>query len=285
MLDAAIIGTGPAGLSAAINLKLHEKSFVWFGSRSMSDKVGKAERVMNYPGMPNITGKELSDSFKKHAEEMGLEITEKMVNSIIKSGNKYVLMADNDIYEARTLVLATGVVNATSIKGEEELLGRGVSYCATCDGFLYKNKTIAVVCGAKRFEHEVEYLADIADKVYLFPLYKDVNIASDNVECIRQVPCGICGEKRVTGVALKDGSLLSVDGVFLLRSAIAPSTLLSGLQVEGGHIVVDRNMATSLPGCFAAGDCTGRPYQYTKAVGEGNVAAHSLLDYLAKDEK
>lgn len=282
MFDAAIIGTGPAGLSAAINLKLHEKSFVWFGSRSMSDKVEKAERIMNYPGMPNITGKELSDSFKRHAEEMGLEITDKMVNSIIKSGNKYVLMADNDMYEVRTLVLATGVVNATSIKGEEELLGKGVSYCATCDGFLYKNKTIAVVCGAKRFEHEVEYLAGIADKVYLFPLYKDVNIASDNVEFIRQVPCGICGEKRVTGVSLKDGGLLKVDGVFLLRSAIAPSTLLSGLQVEAGHVVVDRNMATSLPGCFAAGDCTGRPYQYTKAVGEGNVAAHSLLDYLAK---
>ncbi len=279
MFDVAIIGTGPASLSAAITLKLHEKSIIWFGSPRFSSKVEISEKIANYPGLGLITGKELNSRFIDHAREMGLEPIDRMVTSIMNMQDHFTLLADNDIYEAKTVLLTTGVVNAKGIPGEQEFLGRGVSYCATCDGFLYKNKTIAVICTSKRYEHEVIYLSEIATKVYLFAAYKDVGTLPQNVETITAVR-EIKGERKVNEILLADGKSVAVDGVFCLRNAVAPSTLLPGLELDGPHIVVNRAQETNLPGCYAAGDCTGRPYQIAKAVGEGNVAAHTILEYL-----
>jgi len=280
MYDAAIIGTGPAGLSAAINLKLHEKRFIWFGSMEFSEKVSKSEKIANYPGVGLITGAELNAQFAAHAAQLGLTVEDRMVTNIMAMNDHFMLLGDNEIFEAKTVLLATGVVSAKGIDGEKELLGKGVSYCATCDGFFYKGKTIAVYCGARRYEHEVEYLAGIAEKVYLYTPYKDCGVSLSNVETI-PVITAIEGDKRVTGIRLFDGTAIEVNGVFCLRNAVAPSTLINGIKTEGAHIVVDRCQRTSIPGCFAAGDCTGRPYQLTKAVGEGNVAAHSMLEYLS----
>ena len=192
------------------------------------------------------------------------------------------VLADNEVYEAKTLILAMGVMTAKLLKGEDELLGRGVSYCATCDGMFYKDKKIAVLCNDPKYEHEVEYLADLAAKVTYFPLFSDSQVKKENVTISKDFPVEVNGIDRVTGLTLKSGETLSVDGIFCLRNAIAPSKLIPGLEIENGHIVVDRAQKTNLPGCFAAGDCTGRPYQYTKAVGEGNVAAHSCISYLAE---
>ena len=247
MYDCIIIGTGPAGLSAALNLKTYKKSFVWFGSKSLSDKVRKAEKITNYPGFPELTGQELFAHFEDHIQSAGLEITEKTVTNVMSAGNYYMVLADNEIYEAKTLILAMGVMTAKLLKGEDELLGRGVSYCATCDGMFYKDK-----------------------------------VKKENVTISKDFPVEVNGIDRVTGLTLKSGEILSVDGVFCLRNAIALSKLIPELEIENGHIVVDRAQKTNLPGCFAAGDCTGRPYQYTKAVGEGNVAAHSCISYLAE---
>ena len=282
MYDCIIIGTGPAGLSAALNLKTYKKSFVWFGSKSLSDKVRKAEKITNYPGFPELTGQELFAHFEDHIQSAGLEITEKTVNNVMSAGNYYMVLADNEIYEAKTLILAMGVMTAKLLKGEDELLGRGVSYCATCDGMFYKDKEIAVLCNDPKYEHEVEYLADLAAKVTYFPLFSDSQVKKENVTISKDFPVEVNGIDRVTGLTLKSGEILSVDGVFCLRNAIALSKLIPELEIENGHIVVDRAQKTNLPGCFAAGDCTGRPYQYTKAVGEGNVAAHSCISYLAE---
>lgn len=282
MYDCIIIGTGPAGLSAALNLKTYKKSFVWFGSKSLSDKVRKAEKITNYPGFPELTGKELFAHFEDHIQSAGLEITEKTVTNVMSAGNYYMVLADNEIYEAKTLILAMGVMTAKLLKGEDELLGRGVSYCATCDGMFYKDKEIAVLCNDPKYEHEVEYLADLAAKVTYFPLFSDSQVKKENVTISKDFPVEVNGIDRVTGLTLKSGEILSVDGVFCLRNAIALSKLIPELEIENGHIVVDRAQKTNLPGCFAAGDCTGRPYQYTKAVGEGNVAAHSCISYLAE---
>lgn len=282
MYDCAIIGTGPAGLSAVINLKLHNKNYVWFGSRQMSNKVAMAEKVANYPGLPLISGAELAENFQKHAREMELEITDKMVSQIMAGKRGFTILADNDIYQAKTVILAMGVVTSKEIPGEKELLGAGVSYCATCDGFLYKGKTIGIVCADKRFEHEIIYLSELAGKVYLFPAYKDCTIDRDNVEIIGQKISKVNGGNKVSSVTLKDETELPLDGLFCLRSAIAPTTLLPGLAVEGGLIPVDRAMATNISGCYACGDCTGTPYQYAKAVGEGNVAAHSVIRFLSE---
>ena len=281
MLDTAIIGTGPAGLSAAINLKLHDKSVVWFGSARFSDKVEKSEKIANYPGMGYVSGAELNARFADHARELGLTVEDKMVTNIMPMGEHFMLLAENEVYEARTVLLATGVVSARSFAGEAELLGRGVSYCATCDGFLHRGKTIAVFCAAQRYEHEVTYLASLAAKVYLYTPYKDCGVDAPNVEKIPPIRA-VNGTERVSGITLFDGTEIAVDALFCLRNAVAPTTLLPSLAVEGAHIVTDRAQRTNIPGCFAAGDCTGRPYQLAKAVGEGNVAAHSILDYLAE---
>lgn len=287
--DCAIIGTGPAGLSAAINLKLHNKEFIWLGAKNLSTKVEKSEKIANYPGMGYITGKDLIGQFEAHAEEMGLEITEQMVTAIMPMGDMYMLSAGTDVYQTKTILLATGAASAKGFDGEEELLGRGVSYCATCDGFLYKGKTIAVFCGDARFEHEIEYLAELADKVYVASAYTGGKYGkgaaeggSDKIEMLPKPIKKVLGEAKASGIELTDGTEVAVDGIFCLRNAIAPTTLLKGLELDGAHIIVDRNMNTNLAGVFAAGDCTGRPYQIAKSVGEGNIAAHTIVEYLAE---
>lgn len=284
--DAAIIGTGPAGVSAALTLKANEKNFIWIGSKSFSDKVGKAERIANYPGLPMVTGAEMNDVFRRQCEERGITIEDRMVTSIVKFGDHYALTAGSEFYETYTVIFATGVTAVGLLPGEAELVGKGVSYCATCDGFLYKNKTIAVLCNAKRFEHEVEFLARLAEKVYYFPLYKDVGQFPANVEIMDERAVKMNAENgKFASLTLKSGETIPANGVFCLRDSVSLATLLPGLATEQGHIAVDRQMVTNLPGCFAAGDCTGRPYQYVKAAGEGNVAAHSAIAYLASIKK
>lgn len=280
--DCIIIGSGPAGLSAAINLKTYNKNFLWFGSANLSDKVKKAELVNNYPGLPGVSGRDLLVAFQAHREAMELSVTDKIVSSIYDMGEYYNVMAENQFYETDSIILAMGVVNAKQYPGENAFLGRGVSYCATCDGALYRGKKIAVIATSKRFEHEIAFLAELAEKVYLFPFYKDCEVTGENIEKITKAPKEIKGGFRVEELVLGEQEALQADGVFIMRNAIAPTTLLPKLEVKDGHIWVNRQMGTNLKGVFAAGDCTGKPYQYTKAVGEGNIAAHSVIEYLGE---
>ncbi len=284
MYDVAIIGAGPAGLSAALNLKLHNKEIIWFGSPALSEKVGKSEKIANYPGLSIISGQELNQHFAAQMEEMALTLTDKMVTNIAQTRKGFMILGDNDVYEAKTVLLATGAAAAKGIEGEEDFLGRGVSYCATCDGFLYKGKTLAVFCQTERFEHEVAYLAELAEKIYLYAPYKGCSIDLPNVEILTSGMAKVTGGFKATGLVLRDGTELAVDGIFFLRSAVAPTTLFKGLEMEGPHIKVDRQMATNKKGCFAAGDCTGTPYQIAKAVGEGNIAAHAIIKYLSEGD-
>ena len=282
MFDAAIIGTGPAGLSAALTLQIHGKQIIWFGAKPICEKVAKAEKINNYPGLPAISGADLAAQFQAHADQMGLTVTEQVVNSIIPMGGHYALSAGADFYEAKTVLFATGIAASGTLPHEAELVGRGVSYCATCDGMLYRGKNIAVICTAKRLEHEISYLAELAAHIDLFALYKDCGIDLPNVTLRTEKPQGVLGEERFSGLTLSSGETLEADGLFCLRTAISLNTLLPDLQTQDGHIKVSRNQETNLPHVYAAGDCTGRPYQYTKAVGEGNVAAHSIVKALAE---
>ncbi len=284
MYDCAIIGTGPAGLSAALTLKIHGKDILWIGSRELSSKISKAEKIMNYPGFSGVSGTELAAAFRSQADEAGLVITEAMVSVIYPTGDHYTLAADADFYEAKTVILATGVAPASLLPGENENLGRGVSYCATCDGMLYRGKTIAVICGSGRFMHEVEFLAGIAEKTYVYRAFTADGELPAGCEVLTSRVESVLGDGGVTGIRLADGSELRVDGIFVLREAVALGSLIPALGTENGHIPVDRACRTNLPGCFAAGDCTGRPYQYAKAVGEGNVAAHGVIEYLAEQK-
>ncbi len=289
MIDCIIVGSGVAGISAALTLKANGKSFLLFGSAYLSEKIEKAESIRNYPGFLGGSGKAFVADLKKQLEMEDIAIEEEKVTGVYALKGKFTLLTQSGkTYESRTVILACGVESIKQIEGEDAFLGRGVSYCATCDGALYRGKTIAVVCTTKRLEHEIVYLADFAQKVYLIPMYKGVEITRKNVEIIRKMPSKIVGGKRVEKLLFplppKEGmeKELPVDGVFMLRESVSPAALVGGLQTQEGLVAVDRNMATNLEGCFAAGDCTGRPYQYAKAVGEGNVAAHAVSKFLSE---
>lgn len=287
MTDCIIIGSGPAGISAALTLKANAKSFLFIGSPNLSEKIEKAESIRNYPGFLGGSGKVFSADLRRQLKENEIDLLDEKVAGVYALKDKYAVMTQSGAtYESRSVILACGVESVKQIEGEESFMGRGVSYCATCDGFLYKGKTIAVVCTTKRLEHEIGYLADFAQKVYLIPMYKGVEIQRENVEIIRKMPSAIEGTRKVEKLVFpkpyrEDGEVeLFIDGVFMLRDSLSPAVLVGGLQMEEGHVVVGRDMSTNLKGCYAAGDCTGRPYQYAKAVGEGNVAAHAVSEYL-----
>ncbi len=287
MVDCIIVGSGVAGISAALTLKANGKSFLLFGSASLSEKIEKAELIRNYPGFLGGSGKAFADDLKAQLREWEIAVTEEKVAGVYALKEKFTLLTQGGAtYESKSVILACGVEAVKQIDGEEEFLGRGVSYCATCDGFLYKGKTIAVFCTTKRLEHEIEYLAELAETVYLIPMYKEVEVKGENVRVFRKMPTKITGTKRVERIEFASSPAegiskeVAVDGVFMLRDSVSPAVLVGGLQTENGLVVVDRSMATNLKGLFAAGDCTGRPFQYAKAVGEGNVAAHSVTEYL-----
>ncbi len=282
--DIAIIGSGPAGVSAVINAKILNKSYIWLSAKSTSDKVSKAELIKNYPGLPSVTGAELNWTFKNHCDAMYIENTQGIVTGVYETGDKFTLLVGNKDYEAKTVILCLGVQSKKPLDGEELFLGRGVSYCATCDGNLYRGKTIAVLATDKAFEHEIEYLCSLAQKVYVMPMYQNCFISAKNAELVMKAPLKITGGMRAEEVVFKDGKL-KVDGVFILRDAVSPSTLVHGLKIVDGHIEVNRRMETNIKGMYAAGDCTGRPYQYVKAAGEGNSAVHFAVEYLSKLKK
>ena len=159
------------------------------------------------------------------------------------------------------------------------MLGRGVSYCATCDACFYKGKKVAVIGYGKDAEHEADFLAEVAAEVLYFPMYQDVPGVSEQVTVIKERPKEIFGEKKVGGLRTEQGEYL-VDGVFVLRDAVSPKQLVPGLELDGNHVKVNLSMETNIPGLFACGDITGTPYQYIKAAGQGNVAALSAVAYL-----
>ncbi|MBO5489645.1 MAG: NAD(P)/FAD-dependent oxidoreductase [Eubacterium sp.] len=283
--DVAVIGTGPAGLSAAITLKIRNKNVILFGSRRLSQKIEKAHEIQNYPGLPGITGQELAKKFTEHIDSMGIAITEEQITAVYGMGDYYSLLSQsNTMYEATTVILATGVFFGKPYPGEEEFLGRGVSYCATCDAPLYKDKCVAVIGGMKEAEKEAVFLSEIARRVYYIPLYKDEVTMEAPVEVIRQQPTAVEGGNKAEKLILKDREL-EIDGVFVLRESLRPSSLVPGIEMDGSHPAVNRRMETNLPGCFACGDLVGAPYQYIKSAGEGNVAALSAVDYLAGASK
>ena len=282
--DIAIIGTGPAGLSAAITAKIRNKKILLIGNPNFSDKVQKAHQIQNYLGLPAISGKDLAKAFENHINSMDITITDGKVNAVYPMGSYFGLQVSQDIYEAETVIVATGIVTGKAFKGENELLGRGVSYCATCDSPLYRNKTVAVVGYSPKEELEAEFLAEVCEKVLYIPMYKEETKLSDKVTIIDEKPTAVIGENKVKSLQTEKNNY-EVDGIFILRDSIPPSQLVSGLEIKDNHIVVNSQMETNIKGCFACGDIVGRPYQYIKAAGQGNIAGLSAVAYLDAKRK
>ena len=277
--DLAIIGSGPAGLSAALNAQIRKKKFIIFGTNELSGKLTKAEKINNYLGFYGKSGKEIRDEFNNHLKSMDIKITEEKINNIYSMGEYYALMANDKIYEATAVILATGVNFGKPLKGEEQFLGKGVGYCATCDAPLYKDKIITIIAYNKHDEDEANFMGTIASKVYYIPMYKEDVVVDDSIEVVFDIPKEIHGDNRVEKLILKNSEIIT-DGIFILRDSVSPGQLVPGLEMDGNSVKVDRKMQSNLKGCFAAGDIVGAPYQYIKAAGEGNIAALSAVSYI-----
>lgn len=277
--DIAIIGSGIAGMSAALNAKIRKKDFIFFGSKDMSNKLIKAHKINNYPGFFDKSGAEIKDEFQKHMDYMDIKITEDNVLNIYSMGDYFIIMSKKGQYEATSVIIATGVNFGKVLKGEKEFLGRGVGYCATCDAALYKDKVVTIVSYSKEEENEANFLASIASKVYYVPMYKkDIDVGK-SIEIVNDIPVEIKGNDFANELILKK-SKIETDGIFILKESSDPGQLVPGLEIENNHIKVNRLMETNIRGCFAAGDIVGAPYQYVKAAGEGNIAALSAVSYV-----
>ncbi len=284
MIDVAIIGAGPAGLSAAVNVVNRNKSTVVFGRSKESSWLYKAELVNNHLGMPNMKGDAMLDVFYRHAEEMNIEIKTGRVQQILPTGKQFAISFENSFYEAKSVILAIGLSKGITVKGESEFLGKGVSYCATCDGMLYRNKEVVVVGEIPEAEEDANFLAELCSKVYYLPYYGAVSHINPKVEILDDKVKEVKGQNFVESVSLAD-SEIPCSGVFFVKEKISPETIIPGLLVEKNSIVVNRLAETSVTGVFAAGDCTGWPFQLSNAIGEGLVAGLSAVRFLHKSNQ
>lgn len=264
--DVLVIGGGPAGLSAALNIRARGRSVLVVTNPQEENPLWRAEKVDNYLGMPDVTGAEMLQTMRRHAEAAGAEFREGKVLNTMRMGDSWYVSIGTDMENASAIVLAAGVARGKKFAGEEEFLGRGVSYCATCDGMLYRNRPVAVLGWTDTARHEAAFLEGIGCAVTYFDKPKTCTIHGGSA--VEQVEC--------------DGQRADVEGVFLLRPTMAPTDLFPGLAVEKGYVTVDRKMSTNLPGVFAAGDCTGGPLQVSKAAGEGLIAGQSAAAFVAE---
>ncbi len=301
--DVAIIGAGPAGLSASIYASRYKLKNIVFG-KQMGGTIADAHKVCNYPGVGDITGLELGSKMYEQAKKNGADMSYESVVSIEKEGDLYKLETDTkkEII-AKTIILATGTKrNKLAVPGEDEYLGKGVSYCATCDAMFYKDKVVGVVGGSNAATMAATMLASVAKQVYIIyrgtalrgePAWIDDVMSKKNVEIIlTTVVTEIEGEDRVERVKLSkefNGSqYLDVDGLFIEIGSEpnADLPIKLGVELDEKHyIVVKDDQSTSMEGIWAAGDATtnsNKLQQVVTAVGEGAVAANSIYCYLKK---
>ncbi len=264
--DVIVIGGGPAGLSAAVNVRARGRSVLVVSNPLEENPLWKAERVDNYLGLPGLSGAELLERFHAHAEGALVEFREGRVLNAMAMGADWYVSIGSDVESAKAVVLAAGVARGKKFPGEAEFLGRGVSYCATCDGMLFRGRNVVVAGFSDSAKHEAEFLTSIGCSVTYFD---------------RPKKCEILGGEKVERVVC-DGESVEAACVFLLRPALAPTDIFPEIAVENNYVKVDRAMATNLPGVFAAGDCTGGPLQVSRAAGEGLIAGQSAAKYVAE---
>lgn len=283
IFDIAVIGGGPAGLSAALTGRIRNKNVAIFEHLEHSEKLQKAHLVDNYLGMPQITGQGMMQQFVAHCLAHQPILIKEKVTNVYPGEAGFTLLTPRESYQARTVILATGVVSTALFAGEREFLGRGVSYCATCDGMFYQGKDVAVISYSPEGEHEAEYLGEICRQVYYLPQYKEYRRAMrSNIQVVESKPQAIQGDAQVDKL-LTNQQEMKVHGVFIFRQSDPVENILPGLELEGEVIKVARDMSTNIPGIFAAGDCTGKPWQIAKAAGEGQVAVLSAIAYLTQN--
>lgn len=279
VIDVVIIGAGPAGLSAAVNTLARGKTLRLFSSSE--NYLAKAERIDNHLGFYNISGKELMNRFVEHVNAMNVHIEKEKVVNILPFDDHFMVNVNGEIVEAKKVILAMGMSKVKEIPGESKLLGSGVSYCATCDGMLYRNKTAVVWDQSKDATREANFLNEIGVKVIFVSKNEQPKELNSNIEFISGTIKEVNGDTKVESVIVGD-KVIETDAVFMLREIVAPTALIDGLNIEGGFIAVNSSMETNIEGVYAAGDCTGKPLQISKAVSEGLIAAQDAAKKIDK---
>lgn len=304
MYDMIIIGSGPAGLSAAVYGKRAGLQVLVVEKQPMSGgQVLTTYEVDNYLGLPGINGFDMGMKFKEHAQGLGAEFLEAEVLEVKDQADRKLVVTDQGEYEARTLILATGASHARlGVPGEEELSGMGVSYCATCDGAFFKNRTVAVVGGGDVAVEDAIFLARTCEKVYLIHRRDELRAAralQENLKALENVEIlwshrveAIEGEEMTEALQLVDlktdtRKKLPVAGVFIAVGILPQTELFEGLvkRNEAGYIVAGEDGETDAEGIFVAGDCrTKKLRQIITAVADGANAATSAAAYLAQKD-
>jgi thioredoxin reductase (NADPH) len=303
--DIAIVGGGPAGFSASIYASRYKLSNIVFG-KMIGGTISEAHKVCNYPGVSDISGYDLGMKFYEQAKELGGEHSSEHIMDITKEGDIFKLITDTQKeYVAKTVILGIGTNrNRLNIQGEEKFLGKGISYCATCDAMFYKDKTIAVVGGSNAATMAASLLSDVAKKVYIIyrgtelkgePMWIDQVVKKENVEIIyTTIVIGLEGNETLERIKLsreyKGSEYLDVDGLFVEIGSVPNVDLANklGLELDNmKYIKVNEDQSTSLEGVWAAGDCTSasnRFRQVVTAASEGSIAANSIYSYLKKGD-
>lgn len=281
--DIAIIGAGPAGLSAALNSKIRNKSVILFGKDS--EKVAKTRSIKNYLGFSDISGEELNNNFKKSLESYDIERSEKKVRTIYAMGSFFAIEVENqdEMIEAKSVIMATGIDLKKDLQNEEKFFAKGVNYCATCDAALYRGKKVVVIGYNEESIEEANFTSEIVGKVTFVNMTgEDVSLNS-NIDLIQgEIPQGFEGSLKAEKLIFKSGKEIKADGFFIIKDSSKADRLVPSIKMEDSHILVDKNMASSIKGLFAAGDITGKPYQIMKAVGEGQIAALNAASFLSR---
>jgi len=278
-----VIGAGPAGVSAALTLRMRDIDATILHSGKTA--LHKAHRVDNYPGMPRMSGEEMERIFQQQCEEAGVKYRTGLARMIQKTRKGFMILVGEDIVNADAVLLCTGIGRVARIEGEEGLVGQGVSYCATCDGMLYRGRSVAVVAQDASFHEDTEFLMNICKVDYYQERRHD---APKGVHVCEGKPLRLSADDEGKIHLFTQSSEKTYDCVFILRPAVALDQLLPGLKLSGSAIVVDERMRTSVEGVFAAGDVTGKEpadYQIARAVGQGNTAALSIATYLSEKDK
>lgn len=281
--DVIIIGSGPAGISAALySFRAGLETLI------ISAGVGalaKAEKIENYYGTGKpMTGAELHASGEKQAMDLGIEIVRGQVVSVEYMGS-FTVSTPSSSFSSKALIIATGTSRKTpKIKGITEFEGKGVSYCAVCDAFFYRKKSVAVIGEGEYALKEALELSHVTDDVTILTDGMEPKADMSRFKVITDKISEICGDESVSSVSFESGNKIDVKGVFVALG-VAGSTDMArkiGAVIKDGKIAVNENLATSVPGLFAAGDCTGGILQVYKAVSDGALAAKSAISFVRK---
>ena len=286
MYDVIIIGAGPAGISAGLYTKrANLKVLIIYKEKAGLEK---ANLIENYYGFEKgITGTELYQTGIKQAKHLGIDIKkEEVINVQIKENGEYKIITENQSYDSKTVIFATGnKKNKPKIKGIKEIEGKGVSYCAVCDGFFYKNKDISVLGNGKYAISETNELINIAKSITILTNgEKAPEIRADNVKIDTRKVREVRGENKIQEIEFEDNSKIKTDGLFIALDIARSSEFAKklGIMTNKDKIIVNENMETNIPGIYAAGDCTGGLLQVSKAVYEGTKAGLQAIKYLRK---